>query len=75
MVHHAWPASHPSLAVVVCLPRSKALYTQWNANTTVIANKWTVTGYWLAPQNDSLIGSLTKDSTWGDITGYTDWAR
>lgn len=33
-----------------------------------------VTGYWIGTQDDALLFQAAKDTTWGDLGGYTDWA-
>ncbi|KAF8059689.1 hypothetical protein HT031_005097 [Scenedesmus sp. PABB004] len=43
-----------------------ALYNSWNK-----VNANSVNGYWIGQQNDGLLFGA-KDTTWGDIAGYTD---
>ncbi|WIA42534.1 hypothetical protein OEZ86_008517 [Tetradesmus obliquus] len=45
-----------------------ALYNSWNK-----VNSNSVNGFWIGQQNDGLLFG-SKDDTWGDIGGYTDWA-
>ncbi|KAI8469079.1 MAG: hypothetical protein J3K34DRAFT_522447 [Monoraphidium minutum] len=47
-----------------------ALYDAWNKANP----KQAVTSYWLGAQDDDLLFSPTKDATWADVGGYTDFA-